>query len=323
MAIWRQAQVIVASEYTPGSGWSAPQPVNDGSAVISGEHQLALDAAGNALVVWGAEDSIYANVFTAGSGWGSTVPIETVATPDNFQGPRLAMNGNGAALVTWSDFTSQEVHAIRYVPGTGWGSAALPGIGVAPWPVIDAAGNATILWHRFAGSGGTIETTRFASGASSWSAPLPLESDSTHYNQSPAAGADAQGNVIAVWNYLHPDGSSIQGRRFTPGSGWGPVFTLDPGAEAFYVQLAVTPAGHALAVWHNNSGSAYQLRSSHYVPGAGWSAALTVDSSSDSQVFHSLIDLKLASDATGALIWQELDDTGTRQYGLKASRFQP
>lgn len=109
-----------SSRYSAASGWSAAERI--GTTGASGaEPDIAVDKAGNALVVWasfdGATDqgSILASRYIAGRGWTPAVIID----PNNDNGAfraRVAIDGDGNAVVVWSQFAGgiQSVEANRF-----------------------------------------------------------------------------------------------------------------------------------------------------------------------------------------------------------------
>ena len=140
LAVWQQDggagsnMHIWSNRYTTGVGWggfpSLIQTDFSGGATASAvTPQIAIDASGNALAVWvqpdGASDStpdIWVNRYTAGSGWGTTsnlgqirINVPGAAGAPALQ-PQLAMDGNGNALVVWtqSDGVTDSIWFNRY-----------------------------------------------------------------------------------------------------------------------------------------------------------------------------------------------------------------
>lgn len=129
LALWLQDGNVVSSTYAAGTGWSAPQPLED----IHGEAsdpQLAADGRGSAMAIWrhtvGNIQSLRYSRFDA-SGW-SVPDVMPGALPRPRQGadaaPQLHMDEQGRAFAEWpSGFNEQESQSATYVPGQGWGRA--------------------------------------------------------------------------------------------------------------------------------------------------------------------------------------------------------
>jgi hypothetical protein len=140
VAVWQQNggfgtnSRIWSNRYTAGVGWGGfPSLIQtDSSGGATGTAltpQIAIDANGNALAVWvqpdGASDNtpdIWVNRYTAGSGWGTTANLGQIRI--NIPGaagapalqPQIAMDGNGNALVVWtqSDGVNDSIWFNRY-----------------------------------------------------------------------------------------------------------------------------------------------------------------------------------------------------------------
>lgn len=132
---------IWATRYTSGTGWSAPELIeNDDSADYGArEPFIAMNDDGTALVVWEEFNSsnkhhaIGTNRYVPGSGWATSEKIVTamIYPQSNVNVPllsRVVMDSDGNAFATWyeNDTGSDSRAGIsRYVPGTGWFTASL------------------------------------------------------------------------------------------------------------------------------------------------------------------------------------------------------
>jgi hypothetical protein len=92
---------LVASIFTPGSGWSAPQVLMQG---VQPETKVAIDDSGRAIVAWlgtiGAGRGVLATHYTPSGGWGQTVRV--VYSELNLTGPEVSIQGDTAFLV-WAE----------------------------------------------------------------------------------------------------------------------------------------------------------------------------------------------------------------------------
>ena len=110
---------IVARHYLPESGWeNGEEFVNcytvDSSVTPPGclalrsgiNPQLAVDAAGNAIVVWESSGHVYANRYMAGSGWGLPINLNALGNSINtLYPPKLVMDPQGMVTVAWSEYS--------------------------------------------------------------------------------------------------------------------------------------------------------------------------------------------------------------------------
>ena len=172
-----------------------------------------MDTAGNAIAVWAQSDgtryNVWANRYVVGTGWGAATLLEN-DTGDANPGP-VVMDANGNAMVAWSqsDGIRTNAWAIRYVAGTGWGTATLiendnAGDTSIPSIAMNASGNAVAVWHQSDGTRTNIWANSYGAG-SGWGTASLIETDDTGDAIYPSVVMDASGNAIATW--LQDDGT--------------------------------------------------------------------------------------------------------------------
>lgn len=127
LAVWAQyarqgGQVVRASRYTIGSGWSPPALISVESGEEKHDPRIALDAEGNAIAVWwqrGRGASIWVNHYVAGKGWGSPMVLQKDAT-FTANTPKINFDAQGIAHVTWTRSPAENrsylVWTSRYQP---------------------------------------------------------------------------------------------------------------------------------------------------------------------------------------------------------------
>jgi VCBS repeat-containing protein len=180
VAVWWQydgTQVSIwANRYLAGTGWGTAQRIETNDAGHALYPQVAMDSAGNAVVVWyqsdGFRDSIWSNRYEAGIGlWGTAELIETIDTGYAIY-PQVAMDGAGNAIAVWVQYdgTRDNIWSNRYVAGTGWGTAQLietndAGRAWSPQIAIDGAGNAVAVWQQSDGTRYNIWANSFPNRA--------------------------------------------------------------------------------------------------------------------------------------------------------------
>src|SRR3972149_5294629 len=134
-----------AAALDPDPGWGTPILLELDNAGHAYYPQVAADASGNAVAVWwqfdGVRVNIWANRFVPGVGWGTAALLET-DNAGNAAYPQVAVDPSGNAVAVWmqSDGFRYNIWANRFVPGVGWGTAALiemDNAGGALYPPLD------------------------------------------------------------------------------------------------------------------------------------------------------------------------------------------
>lgn len=97
---------LAAARFAAATGsWSAAVSIETDTVGNTQQASIAMDAAGNALVVWRSSDGVMTNVwsnrYAAGQGWGSAALIEAVNSGDA-NSPQVAARANGDAVAVWS-----------------------------------------------------------------------------------------------------------------------------------------------------------------------------------------------------------------------------
>jgi hypothetical protein len=182
MAVWRLHRSeppgpdIVANRYQAGGGWGTPATV---AAARSGEPfpQVAMDAAGNALVVWRDGNlerrAIWAARFAVGVGWGPPVLLGARVGGISGGHPRVAMDVEGNAIAAWRSFEADRlnVYAAEFNLRRGWQVAQVVGSGPSAGTNLDnlgpvalavaPGGHAIVAWSQQDGGRHAIWANRF------------------------------------------------------------------------------------------------------------------------------------------------------------------
>ena len=303
IAVWQQGEPnnepkyhyhVLASYYTAATvSWGAPQYLGDTPVLDAVEDaydpQVAIDSAGNALVVWTQTDNthgdldVWANRYQAVGGWqGAELVDGDTATVAN---PQVAFDAAGNALVVWSDSTFpatpwSAVWARRHEPaGTGWQATVSLGSNTnevlsEPHLAFDASGNAIVVWQQFNQTDwiSSVWANRYQTGGS-WSGAQLLEHDDVGDHSSPAIAMDPAGNAMAVWAYNDGHIVGIQASRYVQGTdSWTTPEDINARVgNAMVPEVAMDKNGNAIAVWIEGESSGYfSLWTNRYVPGSGW-----------------------------------------------------
>jgi len=239
---------IFAARFTVAGGWQAPVRVGTSASTGSFSYvqpELALDSAGNALLVWGeipSDNPMWFARWQADSGW---QPARSLGAPRQWVpaplSPALAVSGSGQVVVTWASFS-----------GT-------------------IATGRSDLWYTFlSGPGGT------------WSTPAVAETDDSGDAFSARLAVDSDGNFHAVWLQRHHRnyGGELVHRQYTPGAGWGATESVSP-AETIELSnglfgVVADRHGNLMVAWNvrgadpvadNSQAGVFARR---YVAGEGW-----------------------------------------------------
>lgn len=326
-AVWRQfdgaVHSIYANRYVAGTGWGTEIPIESSSLSAQGP-DVGADASGNAIAVWlesdpmGPVNNVWANRYVAGTGWGTETSIESNMPSALY--PRVAVNGAGDALATWSLDT--DYYANRYTVGSGWGTSeqvAALSTGFPPFPAIpavDGAGTAAVACFGYDFTSGLdrLLVARREGGVPPWTVlgvDLNPEIADPH-----SAGSDFTGNVIVVWAESDGVRSDIWAARYVAGIGWGAPERIESSlADARQPQVAVDPAGNAVAVWAQADGGVYSVYGSRYVAGIGWGAPQLIESGAGTA---SVPQVVVDANGTAVAIWVQ-DEGGMSR--VRANRY--
>ena len=265
VAVWFQT-VAVGSQYVPGivaarrttNHWEPAERIGFGSAEAQNP-DVAMDLAGNALAVWEQDGDLYASTYSQAVGAWSTPDVlrAVISTETSFR-PRVAMNGDGVAIVVcaasdggvytayYSVQSGWDVHQRVDVLSTGW--IGVPGENPEPRVAVDADGNGRAVWK----AGGEIYSCRFDGATMAWE---PAESIGT--GRDPDLAMDKTGRAIAVWwdqgfreKVWPPPGN---GEILFAGNlaGQFDIFSLSPDYTVV-IQLTTSPADDLDPVWSPN-----------------------------------------------------------------------
>jgi hypothetical protein len=365
VAAWRAMTYlgahVMASTFTPASGWSTPvflwrkhQDMPAGAVDL----RIATDSAGNTLVVWAAAGVILYNRYTPGSGWvdGATVegggkPVSTLIGPANE--PEMALNSAGQAVAIWRQGidipfnlpNDYDLWSSRYDMATDTWTAPQQledGVGDLFYGkslVIDAVGTATALWSDFDGTSSFIRAARLT--GNTWTLPSTLasaNSNVTDFVLDPHAVIDGNGNIMAVWQQGDIDEANFVASRYVPDTVWGGVQVIgtyagsSSGIFSTELRLAGNAAGHVVAVWtlpgcilDENVPCPTDVLANEYNPVNGnWGAEEIIDKEENfpGEVDGNASTPQVAVDAAGNAVAIWDQDGGMTGDGIRSSVFE-
>jgi hypothetical protein len=195
---------IDAVRFTPGSGWSAAQVLDTGTALWNAA--AGVDAAGDAVVAWtGGTATAQTRVRLATAGpSGPWSAARTVSGAGTFRTPDVALDGAGDAVVAWQADRAAQSSRIEAVTrrgaagafsapaavSAGDGNAVLPRAAAAPDGSVEV-----VSWFDAAARAARVTTT---APAQAFAAPTTL--DSAQSGAAVAVAAGSGGRAAAVWN---------------------------------------------------------------------------------------------------------------------------
>ncbi|MEK7414154.1 MAG: IPT/TIG domain-containing protein, partial [Planctomycetota bacterium] len=207
-----------------------------------------------------------------------------VTTGSNYK-PRVAINTQGQAFVTWLNFEVSPSTVSAWVArfdraSKAWQAAVPVAITPAnsegkvimeydpPQVAVDAYGNAVVAWAQTLGLiGGGIEvglwSRRYAASTGIWTAPVRLDSlDARHYYWSgiPFRLAVYNQTVTAVWSQvrLFQQVQQAWSNEYDLTTDrWGQAAPLVPSdrVSSFVSDFAVNSSGNSVVTWWNSTGA--------------------------------------------------------------------
>jgi len=245
--------------------------------------------------------------------------------------PQIAMDDLGNAVVVWrrSDGSHYIVQTRRYSAETStWSSVQnLSVVGqhtFDPQVAMDGLGNAIVVWRRTDGRNYIVQTRRYNTETSTWSAVQTL-SVAGQISYDPQISMDTLGNAITIWRRYDGSHYIVQARRYNVETDtWASVQDLsDVGEHTFdpQVALAMNELGNAVAVWRRTDGRNYIVQTRIYNAETNtWSSVQ--DLSVSGQIAY---DPQVAIDELGnaVAVWRRYNGSHyivqTRRYSVENS----
>ncbi|HEX2659569.1 MAG TPA: hypothetical protein VHU40_14900, partial [Polyangia bacterium] len=258
--------------------WSAPRALMTGIDSSDRNPVLAVNSAGDALVVWEAYADLnadFSSVFQArysGGAW-ATASLVNSGAKSAFS-PAIDANNAGQMVVTWIETTSTvaELWGRRF-PATGAPEAPVKitegsNITYDPTPVVtlDDSGTATAAWAFEVKQKYNAYTSRAAWGQP-WSAAMAMETDDAAADDRknefewviyPGLAHDAAGNVVLAWKKRTGTRFDMYARNYDAQSGmWRPATLLETHdtdgtneTSVYAPSVSMGPNGVAIVAWY-------------------------------------------------------------------------
>lgn len=278
--------------------------------------QLALDAAGNALVVWHQDDGtsvrIWSSYYDAETGWESAVQVESNNSNDSIN-PKVAMNAKGRAMVVWvqSDGTEASIWSSIREPHSDWGTAVLlessdAEIGNYPTVRMDTAGNAVVLWNQKDGGITTPWVNHYKRGHG-WTGADSLEKNTVDTVSGTFLALNKAGLAMALWTQHDGIQVSIWINQYDGESWAGPVLLEEyHDGPASAPTVALNDKDGAIAVWKQESAGSQSLWSRAYTLSDGWGDAVLYKPAATSNI--SSLSISLDNSGNAISVWRQTND---------------
>lgn len=240
------------------SSFSPPQTVSEEGATSASWITLAVNDAGDAVILWrgetGAALGIHAVTRIAGGAY--SAPVQFPVSGEQEAAPHVAIDAAGEATLAWSRFGGGvAVRVATWSPSAGFSAPFTlsgPEGGFGPSVVCNASGETLVVWEAGEGSTATPMGS-WKSRGGELSPPVAL--GPAGLGAGPMAAIAADGNGLAVWSFV--DGSSFPARAggaasaAIGGAGAGGPITRSPSADSVVTAAgfdATPPALSALGV---------------------------------------------------------------------------
>lgn len=320
IVVWQQPDslmpnTIVRAAVRPAGGTFGEPVTLSATGAVSAHPQLALNPAGDAVVVWdrvaGLDAIVQAAVRPAGGAFSAPLDVSAAGTLSPL--PRPAIDAAGNATVAWTQTTAAGSTAQAATRAAGGAAFSAPvdlsatGVVGGTQVATNAGGETVAAWERVDASTRFVQAaTRPAGGAFSAPADLSLFGADA---SAPQVAIDADGNAVAVWARFDGPTRVVQIATRPRDGAFGLPGTLSPGGgEARAPHVAVSPGGDMVVTWQRSDGANTIVQAVARRAGAGFSATADLSAAGrDAVAPHAGI----GADGDALVAWQRSDGMNT------------
>ena len=309
VAVWECPKVgntiVQAAMRSARGSWSAP---HDLSAPGHDAHapQVALDRAGDAVVVWarsnGTDVVVQAALQRANGGWLAPQDISGPGVDVDRPDVALDAHGNGVAVWQSSDGSSSVIRAATRSAAGSWSTPqalSSGGYSERPHVGVDSAGEAVAVWSANGAHVRVRAAVRRAGGG--WGQPETLSGPAADALQ-PQLAVSPRGSAVAAWASFDGRTYVIQSSSRTRGGAWSAVQDISPRSPDLGApKIALDSAGDALAVWRGLRSARERIQAARRPARGAWSTPAVI---SRGPADADLPDVALDAAGNGAGIWQ-------------------
>lgn len=310
----------------PTGNWQGAKPVYRQASQSFDKLEVAISTNGDAVAVWLENDpgvgidSVWGMHYSAATdAWGTPTLLDSGG--QSAYEPKVAMDGNGNAVVVWMQQLGIEFNASAayYRVGSGWEAAVLlenensalsagfPQSSVA----MDNAGNAIAVWSQRIGVQSYIYANRYTPGqgwGTAKSIDLPDTPGQIDNSFNPKVVINNSGNAVAMWSV---GTSSFKVSHYQLSSDtWNSIPTdLGPGITP---EIAISDNGSAVVVapGRTNSSVLLQVLAWHYKPNTGWDTTGTILDQGRVDTVNSAVRVAMNASGNAVAAWSQLDSSG-------------
>jgi hypothetical protein len=255
-----------------GGAAGSPFRINTYTTDSKGNAHVAMDAAGNFVVVWesafqdGSDSGVYGQRFDANlTPQGGEFRVNTFTTR-NQGNAQVAMDADGDFVVTWESYSQDGalsgVYAQRYnaagIPQGGEFRVNTYTTGNQSHPDIamDANGDFVVTWYgENVGDSDGVYARRYDAAGAAQGPEFQVNTHTTSSQSSPSVAMDQDGDFVVAWIGNQDDGDNgIYARRFdAAGASQGAEFrvnTYTTGAQLF-PHVAMDADGGFIITWQS------------------------------------------------------------------------
>jgi hypothetical protein len=319
VAVWLHAEggtTRVQASYRPAGGAFGAVQTLSPAGLEAAEPRVAMDGAGDALVIWrlstGGQSEI--EVASAAPGGAFGAPVGLTALTANASVPQVAFDAHGDALAVWDGWDGANIRiedAARPAGGSFGAPQLLSPAGYnadTPQVAFDAAGDALATW-RFDGPPASTVQASYRPAGGEFSAIQTVSASSSQPAQAPQVAFDGEGYGVLAWQ--QSDGSELRvyASARTPGdSGTFAVpGTLDPGGqEAYEPRIAGDGLSETIVTWKTFDGANYTTQAAARPAGASFGPASTISPTSPEE---SSPEVAIDAQGDAIAVWSRFNAT--------------
>jgi hypothetical protein len=265
-----------------GPTWRGAKTIEPDVLVANWTPAVAVDGAGNAVVVYRHGTGIRATRYNAANDtWSAPVGVETRSGGQAYS-PSIAVDKNGAWLVIWQQDESMSIKGLwqsTSTDGMTWTAPTAIATTPAFSPVLamNKDGVAVAAWYGRDPTAGNYPCTASVRTAGTWSAPMVMKAANTANGYpEPVVAVGGTGEAFVVWHDVD-DGTaredSIYLRRYTAGA-WSAATLVESydGGGADTQSVAANASGQAIIAWRQTGATVDEMWARRYSPGGTLSA---------------------------------------------------
>lgn len=315
--------------------WTQPNSITDN---ISPDGQdasfssVAVDNAGNTIIVWvqfdGLNNQVFKSEYRNGT-WSNPSSINDNISPDGQDAiaPQVAMDNNGNAVIAWMQFNgfNFQVYKAEYRNGT-WSypvdlddNISPDGQDVsAPQIAMNDNNEIVIAWSQNDGLNSQVFKAEYRAGI--WTTPSSLDdniSPSSEYADDPKIALNDNGNAIITWVGL--DGSNFQIFKSEYNAGvWSNPSSLSDhislgGQDCDPPAIAMDAQGNAIIVWSQSDSANTQVFKAEYRSGAWTTPSTLSDNISPDGQSTSSAQVAISNDHA-VIVWVQSDGVAAQIF---------